>query len=157
MAIGVLDQCSGGCAVYRLRLRGDSGVALCTRARGLDISGAVLPVIDKNDHLVGIVSRADLVGTMARTDDELREDVLEAIGLMGEESVENVEVEVDSGKVTLRGATDRKTTKGIVSKLAAQVPGILEVVDGLEFESDDTQEIPRQKDPWAIGPLVKDQ
>lgn len=115
-----------------------------------------LPVIDKDGELVGIVSRADLVGAMARTDDELRKDVLEAIAIAGDESVKDVEVEVDTGTATLRGATDRKSTIDVVLKLAAQVPGILEVVDRLEFESDDTGEIPRrQKDPWAIGPLVK--
>lgn len=115
-----------------------------------------LPVIDKDGNLVGIVSRGDLVGTLARTDEELREDVLEAITLAGEESVKDVEIDIDTGKVTLRGSTDRKTTKGIALKLAARVPGIVEVVDRLEFDSDDTREIPRQKDPWATGPLVKD-
>lgn len=116
-----------------------------------------LPVVDKEGKLVGIVSRADLVGAMARTDDELREDVREAISIAGEDSVKGVEVEVQRGRATLTGATDRKTTKEIALKLAAQVPGILEVVDRLEFESDDTREIPRQKDPWAVGPLVKGQ
>lgn len=114
-----------------------------------------LPVVDNDGGLVGIVSRADLVGTMARTDDELRQDVLETIALAGEDSVKGVEVDVDKGTVTLQGSADRKTTKGVALKLAAQVPGVLEVVDRLEFESDDTGEIPRQKDPWAIGPLVK--
>lgn len=114
-----------------------------------------LPVVDNDGRLVGIVSRADLVGTMARTDEELRQDVIETIALAGEDSVKGVEVDVDKGTVTLRGSADRKTTKGVVLKLAAQVPGVLEVVDRLEFESDDTEDIPHQKDPWAVGPLVK--
>ena len=115
-----------------------------------------LPVVDAEGHLVGIISRADLVAAMARTDEELRNDVLAAIALAGEESVEDVEVEIEQGTATLRGTADRKTTKDVALKLAAQVPGVLDVVDSLEFESDDTKEIPRQKDPWAIGPLVKD-
>lgn len=109
-----------------------------------------LPVIDREGALVGIVSRADLVGSMARTDDELREDVLEAIAVTGEESVKEIEVEVDSGRATLRGTAGRKTTKTIALTLAAQVPGIVEVKDRLEFDWDDTKAIPRHKDPNLV-------
>lgn len=116
-----------------------------------------VPVVDNDGHLAGIVSRADLVGAMARTDEDLRDDVREAISIAGEESVSGVEVEVERGTATVTGVTDRKSTKSIALKLAAQVPGILEVVDRLEFDSDDSEDIPRQKDPWAVGPLVKDE
>lgn len=126
-------------------------------ARRMELRGVKrLPVVENGGPLLGIVSRADLVGAMARTDDELKEDVTQTIALAGEESVAGVEVDVDTGTVTLSGSTDRKTTKGIAVKLAAQVPGVLEVVDRLEFDSDETRDIPRQKDPWAVGPLVKD-
>ena len=109
-----------------------------------------LPVIDKEGDLVGIVSRADLVGSMARTDDELRKDILDAITVTGEDSVKDVEVEVDTGRATLRGTTDRKTTKAIALKLASQVPGIVEVEDRLEFDRDDTRAIPRRRDPNLV-------
>lgn len=109
-----------------------------------------LPVIDKDGALVGIVSRADLVASMARTDAELREDVLEAIAVAGEETVKDVEVEVDRGRATLHGVADRKTTKSLALKLAAQVPGIVEVQDRLGFERDETKNFPGRKDPNLV-------
>lgn len=114
-----------------------------------------LPVIDEEGNLIGIVSRADLVATIARTDEELRADVLDALMLAGEESVEEINAEVHAGVVTLRGTADRKTTKQVALNLAAEVPGVIDVIDRLEFRSDDTIDLPRQKDPWANGPLVK--
>ncbi|HEV2756551.1 MAG TPA: CBS domain-containing protein [Actinomycetota bacterium] len=114
-----------------------------------------LPVVDDEGRVAGIISRADLVSSIARTDEELRDDVIDAIRLAGEESVADVEVDVTEGTATLSGTADRKSTKDLALRLAARVPGVLEVVDRLEFESDETKDIPRQKDPWAIGPLVK--
>lgn len=114
-----------------------------------------LPVVDDEGHLIGILSRADLVAAMARTDEELHADVLDAIALAGEEAIEDIEVEVHEGTATLRGTADRKTTKDVALRLASQVPGVIDVVDALGFRSDDSKDIPRQKDPWAVGPLVK--
>lgn len=114
-----------------------------------------LPVIDEERNLVGIVSRADLVAVMARSDEDLRADLMASISVLGDESTEGVRVQVEDGVATLRGRTDRKTTRDLTVKLAADVPGIVEVLDLLEFEWDDSKSIPHEKDPWAVGPLVK--
>lgn len=114
-----------------------------------------LPVTDEAQNLLGIVSRADLINVMARTDDDLRTEVLESISVLGDEAIDDVRVQVENGIATLRGRTDRKTTRDLTVKLAANVPGIVEVLDRLEFEWDDMKAIPHVKDPWAVGPLVK--
>jgi CBS domain-containing protein len=114
-----------------------------------------LPVTDHQGNLVGIVSRADLIAVMARTDVDLRKDVVRAIGDLGADTIEGVEIEVLEGVATFKGHTDRRTTRDLALKMATTVPGIVEVVDRLAFQWDDTRSIPRQKDPWAVGPLVK--
>ena len=114
-----------------------------------------LPVTDDDGNLLGIVSRADLVAVMARSDDDLRAEVKEAISVLGDEPTEGVRVQVEEGIAVLRGRADRKTTKDLTLKLAANVPGIVEVRDRLDFDWDDTKAIPHAKDPWAVGPLVK--
>ena len=114
-----------------------------------------LPVVEAEGELVGIISRADLVKVMARTDAQLAGDVISAVGLLGDDATRAISVTVEEGVATLRGRADRRTTRDLVVKLARNVPGIVEVVDRLDFEWDDTKRIPRQKDPWAVGPLVK--
>ena len=114
-----------------------------------------LPVTDEDGTLLGIISRADLVAVMARSDDELRKDVLSAIATLGDDPTKGIRVQVENGVAALRGRADRKTTRDLTVKLAANVPGIIEVLDRLEFEWDDTKTAPRLKDPWAVGPLVK--
>lgn len=114
-----------------------------------------LPVVDGDRNLLGVVSRADLIAVMARDDEELRQDILDSIGDLGEETIEGVRVQVEEGVATLRGTADRRTTKNLAVRIAATVPGIIEVVDRLDFEWDDMKVIPHQKDPWAVGPLVK--
>lgn len=114
-----------------------------------------LPVTDDEGYLLGIISRSDLIAVMAKTDDALRRDVLDAIAILGSEPTDGIRVQVEDAVVTLRGQADRRTTRDLAIDLARNVAGIIEVVDRLDFEFDDTKKIPHEKDPWAVGPLVK--
>ncbi|MGI8774502.1 MAG: CBS domain-containing protein [Actinomycetota bacterium] len=124
-----------------------------------------LPVVDAEGYVVGVLARADLVRAMARTDEDLVVDVRRSIDLLGEENFLSLEVDASEGAVTISGTADRKTTRDIALRLASQVPGVLQVIDGLEWQWDDSgiksvrnprnsQEVGR--DPWAVGPLVKE-
>ena len=48
-----------------------------------------------------------------------------------------VQAEVSEGIVTLTGRVDRWSTTDIVDRLVSQVPGVVDVVDKLEFDYDD--------------------
>jgi CBS domain-containing protein len=97
-----------------------------------------LPVVDEDDYLVGIISRADVVKALARDDTQIRDEVVEAIGILGLDAVGDLNVEVTEGMVTLTGRTDRKTTRDLAAKLAARTPGVLDVLDNATFDRDDT-------------------
>lgn len=98
-----------------------------------------LPVVDSQGHLCGIVSRADLVRVMGRSDPVIRSEVLDSIAALGRDTVGDVAVKSFRGTVTLSGRVDRKTTHEIALRLAAHVPGVVRVQDRLEHEWDDTK------------------
>jgi CBS domain-containing protein len=99
-----------------------------------------LPVVDDQGRLVGIVSRRDLLKTHLRPDPEILDEVLTDV-LRDVMSVNpsSVEVDVADGVVTLRGTLDRRTSAAIVIRLTAGVPGVVDVVDELTWDFDDTK------------------
>ena len=120
-----------------------------------------LPVVDEEQYLLGIVSRADLVRAMAKDDAEIAADVIEAIRVLGEETIEDLEVEVAEGVTTITGVADRRSTRNLAAKLAGRTPGVVEVVDRMSFERDDTRVKfdSRDRDPrrdWRSRAEVKE-
>ncbi len=98
-----------------------------------------LPVVDDDGYLLGLVSRADLVRTMARDDEQIRAEVTGAIKILGEETIDGLGVDVADGVASIKGVADRRTTHELAVKLASRVPGVVEVVDRMTFERDDTK------------------
>ena len=120
-----------------------------------------LPVMD-GSLLVGIVTRSDIVRAMARSDDDVAVSVREAIAVLGEECIESLEVVVEGGVATIAGMADRRSTKEIAIGVSRQVPGVVEVIDALNWELDDKRPAligharSGTVDPWAVGALVKE-
>jgi CBS domain-containing protein len=124
-----------------------------------------LPVVDDEGFVVGVLARSDLVRAMARSDDDIASAVRKAIAVLGEENFVGLEVLVSDGAVTISGSADRKTTRDLAVRVASQVPGVLEVVDELGWEWDDSSVKPASSpsnpngiphEPWIIGPRVKE-
>lgn len=90
-----------------------------------------LPVIDGNGHLVGIVSRRDLLRVFTRPDEEIRREITEEIfECLLRIEPGTVSVRVEDGVATLTGRLERGLVPIAVS-LAAGVDGVVAVTDEL--------------------------
>ena len=98
-----------------------------------------LPVVDSFGHLVGVVTRSDLLKVHQRTDPEIRDDVVhevlhDALATKGA----TVRVECADGIVTLSGRVHFRSAAERVARLTHSVPGVVDVADGLAFDIDDS-------------------
>ena len=97
-----------------------------------------LVVVDETDHIIGIVSRPDLLRVFLRPDEEIREEIRDQVltailRLSGQE----VQVQVHDGVVTLRGEVDKRSTAQIAEQLAKGVDGVVTVRPMIDYAVDD--------------------
>lgn len=92
-------------------------------------------MVGDNGALVGIISRADVLGIFLVPDDELRRAVISEVieGSLWEDP-ERIRVQVHEGVVTLSG---RLTSKSLIPLTVALTQGIDGVVDELSYTADD--------------------
>jgi CBS domain-containing protein len=97
-----------------------------------------LPVIDPVGRLIGIVSRADLLKSFLRSDDELRQEIEEDVIfrdlLMGPS---RFDVHVQDGVVVLQGCCERRSLIPTVVRAVEGVEGVVRVENRLGYDSDD--------------------
>jgi CBS-domain-containing membrane protein len=93
-----------------------------------------LPVVDANDHLVGIVSRSDVLAVFDRTDAEIRKEVL--TDLLAKEFAVNPDdftVTVKDGVVTLKGGPETGEVGREIVGRVRHVQGVVAVRDRLSY------------------------
>ena len=103
-----------------------------------------LPVVDANGHLVGIVSRSDLLSAFSRSDSDIRGEILDEV-IRHELCTDPAAftVVVTGGIVTLEGlAETREFGQDIVHRVR-HVPGVAAVRDRLSY--------PRPPEPPSGG------
>jgi CBS domain-containing protein len=98
-----------------------------------------LPVLDPAGPLLGIVSRADLLKVFLRSDADITREVRQQVLLRTMWiDPDTVGVEVRDGVVILTGQLERASLIPITVHLVRGLDGVVEVVDRLSFEFDDS-------------------
>ena len=106
-----------------------------------------LPVTDADGHLVGIVSRADVLSVFARTDAAICREITHDV-LLGEFMADPLVIRatVKDGIVTLSGRPETSEVGHQIVRRARRVPGVVAVRDRLDYppaeRADDRYDVP---------------
>jgi CBS domain-containing protein len=151
---------AGEATLLRPRRRQAPGKALADRAADLMTTPAVtvgaaeslsaaartmaqgdvkmLPVVDDDGLLVGVVSARDLLRVHQRPDAELRAEVVDdVLWQWFQVRPPRVDALVCGGVVTLRGELDQRRQADLAVRLTRGVDGVVDVVDELTYRADD--------------------
>jgi CBS domain-containing protein len=100
-----------------------------------------LIVVNERGRIAGIVSRSDLLQVFLRTDEEIRDEVVNRIlPAIVPVDAPAIEVDVQSDVITLSGVVDRRSDSDIVERLSREVDGAVDVVNRLSYRWDDTKQ-----------------
>lgn len=101
-----------------------------------------LVVVDGDDHLLGIVSRRDLLAVYLREDDDIRREIVEdVLGDTLRLEPTSLAVEVHDGRVELSGRLPSRGMVPAVERMCATVDGVVSVSSTrLTCDVDDTEQ-----------------
>ena len=93
-----------------------------------------LPVTDESGHLVGIISRADVLSVFARTDEDIRKEITEDL-LLGEfyTHPRTLNATVKDGIVTLAGVPETNEVGHEFARRVRHVQGVVAVRDRFTY------------------------
>jgi len=97
-----------------------------------------LPVVDNDNHLIGIISRTDVLSVYERSDAEICGEVNQAVAEDSHLDADDVEVSVAAGVVTLTGSVAEERTALELMARIRHIEGVVAVRDRLRRREDRT-------------------
>jgi len=97
-----------------------------------------LPIVDADGKLLGIVTRADLIRSFVRSDEELLEVVRDEVLIRTMWlDPEKFEITVERGVVHLKGAVQKRSTAEMTAHFVTIVPGVVSADTDIAWTEDD--------------------
>jgi CBS domain-containing protein len=96
-----------------------------------------LPVIDDDERLIGIITRADLVRAFVRSDAEIereiRDDVFRRTLWL---EPDTIQIEVAGGEVRLSGEVETRSDAELIPTFVQRVPGVVSVLSKVRWRDE---------------------
>jgi len=98
-----------------------------------------LPVVTPDGTLCGIISRADVMRTFTRPDEELRAEIISDV-IVGVLHIDpgKLSVEVVDGVVELGGIVESRSDGRLLQELAVRIEGVISVNSDVSWTNDDS-------------------
>jgi CBS domain-containing protein len=94
--------------------------------------------IERSGKLVGIVSRNDILKVFARPDEVVEELIRDWLQEDLWIDVDNLEIAVQKGVVTVSGSVGRRSKIGLIESAVREIDGVISVdISGIQYELDD--------------------
>lgn len=101
-----------------------------------------LIVVDERGRIAGVVSRSDLLQVFLRTDEELRDEIVDRlIPALMLPADQPIGVDVRYNVVTITGEVDRRSDAEILARMTRELDGVVEVVSQLTYKWDDSRPV----------------
>lgn len=94
-----------------------------------------LPVVDAEGHLIGVVSRSDLLKIYLRPDADIAEEVRsELVAQLIPSGSGTVQVHIEDGLVTLTGTVTDPSLPELLARAVRAVPGVVNVAASIDVD-----------------------
>lgn len=87
----------------------------------------VLPVVDPQQHLVGVVNRAQVLKVFLRSDESIRKEVVTSLGDASSLAFAESQIEVKDGVVHAYGVADADSAAEPITRRVMAIPGVVGV------------------------------
>jgi CBS-domain-containing membrane protein len=87
----------------------------------------VLPVVDPQRHVVGVVSRAQVLKVFLRSDESIRKEVVRSLGDAPSITLAGSQIEVKDGVLHAYGVADGDSAAGLIVQRVMAIPGVVGV------------------------------
>ena len=116
----------------------DPDATVCRALREMSDAHVGQLVVMDGGRLAGILTRRDVLRAFLRDDEEIRQEVEQAVAAAVRDCPSRVQVEVSDGVVRLSGHVERLSCAWAAMAGAVSVAGVVDVEDEVSFDVDDT-------------------